>query len=233
MQPGKTSRRLVTCERRMRGLWERIAICMCGALSALSSSPVRGEAQWRVTTMPRLGAFLPTTTLGPWLTARARTGRGVALGLTSEAVRREQIGVRAAIDIALGAGPRVQSGDCSRRCGRENTYAGAVALALGDVILPVHPGARARLALLLGAGLKAYVFPATGSSCAPTDDICAATLQFTRNRADPTVHIGASVQARAGRPNIVLELGDYAGRYDGGRVQHDLLLTLGIRGRGR
>ena len=222
---------LMAQQRRIHRLGWRIAVGGCAALSALSLSPECGEAQWRLATMPRVGAFVPTTTLGPWLTASARTGPGVTLGVTSEAVRRERIGLRVELDAALGAGPHVQSDDCSRSCGRENTYAGAVVLAVGDVSVPLHSGARARLDLIFGGGMKAYLFPATGGSCAPTDDICAATLQFTRSRADRTVHAAASLRRRAGRRHVVLELGDYVSRYDGGRVQHDLLVTVGLRGR--
>jgi hypothetical protein len=87
--------------------------------------------------------------------------------------------------------------------------------------------------LLVGGGLKGYLFPAMGSSCAPTNDVCAATLRFTKNQADPTVHVAAALTRPLGRREVMFELGDYVSRYDGGPVQHDLLLTLGIRRRAR
>lgn len=211
----------------------RVLITACAALWGLASGPGRAAAQVRVLTTPRVGAFVPTRTLGPWLTASARTGPGVSLGLTFEIAKREGIAARAEIDAALGSGPWVQSDDCSRSCGRQNTYAAAVALGVADLVIPFRATGHAGVNLLVGGGLKGYLFPAMGSSCAPTDDVCAATLRFTKNQADPTVHVAAALTRPLGRREVMFELGDYASRYDGGRVQHDLLLTLGIRRRAR
>lgn len=202
-----------------------VVLIACGATTA--GAQRTGSEGLSLT--PRVGVLLPTTTLGPWLSAHARMAPGVSVGLEAAIPIGSVLAARAVTDIALGVGPRVHGSDCTLDCRSDREYAGAMLTAVADLMARSAVAGRWRFRGAAGGGIKAYLYPTSGSDCRIGEDVCLAMAHFTESGVDPTLHLAAAATRSGGRYAVVLELGDYVSRYRGERVQHDLLLSVGIR----
>ncbi|MBX6363780.1 MAG: hypothetical protein IRZ00_07925 [Gemmatimonadetes bacterium] len=203
----------------------RVGAALVGA-ALLAPAPSARAQQLELRLAPRIGAFVPAGRLvrehDGLIRFRADLAPSLAVGLGLELdAPRLRLGVRAAVDYAT-APTLVAHGFTVDSAGVGLLVAGA------DVVLrPLDGRARVRPFLAAGAGLKRYLVPEAGLTRA-----LAGVLPS--DRTDPALHGAAGAEARWGPIGVVAEAGDYVSWFlapstGHQRVQHDLLVTLGLR----
>lgn len=211
----------------------RPAAARAAVLTAVLFAAARpAAAQTRVLLEARLGGFAPTADLGASGGVRARMGAAPVLGLAAELFRgASPVGLRLGADVALPTGPNVEG----RRLGTgpldaQRTRDAALVSAGLDAVLRRRVAA-ADLRVALGGGLKRYAKPGGWATACPQDErsnLCEARVRFSRPQTDPALRLAVGARGLFGRPGLSLEVGDHVSRYAGGRVQHDVVGTVGV-----
>lgn len=203
----------------------RVGAALLGAaLLAPATSACAQRLELRLA--PRVGAFIPAGRLvrehDGLIRFRAELAPSLAVGLGLELdAPRLRLGVRAGVDYAT-APTLVAHGFTVDSAGVGFLVASA------DVVLrPLDRRARIRPFLAAGAGLKRYVVPEAGLTRA-----LAGVLP--RDRTDPALHGAAGAEVRSGPIGVAAEVGDYVSWFlapstGHQRVQHDVLVTVGLR----